>query len=235
MPRPPDLAAVVHGASRRLMALVTAGALMIAGFGVTATPARSDTTEDLLRLFLGIAAVAVVVNAFDDRRTPRHTGQWTLPDDCRETVRIHGRHVETYNARCLERAGYRSLPQQCRMAMRTDRGQRPSYLAQCLFDQGYRTERGQYYQPRPDYRPAPGYRPAPDYRPDRRPGRSAQLPRNCEMQYHQDGRRVDGYDGACLSRHGLSNLPRTCRVSDRAGNHYFNAQCLTSSGYRRGR
>lgn len=212
------------------MALLTAGALVLAGLTVTAAPARSDTTDDLLRLFLGIAAVAVVVNAFDDRSTPRHVGQWTLPDDCRETVRVRGRHVETYNARCMDRAGYNRLPQQCRLAMRTDRGERPSYLAQCLFDQGYHAERAQY-RPRPDTRPAPDYRP----RPDRGHGRTAILPRNCAMNYRQDGRRVEGYDGTCLSRNGLSNLPRNCRVSDRAGNHYFNAQCLSNSGYRRAR
>lgn len=233
---PPSLVAVTQRASRRLTALLTAGALVLAGLSITATPARSDTTDDLLRLFLGIAAVAVVVNAFDDRRTPRHVGQWTLPDDCRETVRVRGRHVETYNARCLDRAGYRSLPQECRLAMRTDRGERPSYLAQCLFDRGYHAERT-HYRPRPDYRPGPGYRPAPDYRPrpDWGPGHSSTLPRACEMAYRQDGRRVDGYDGACLSSYGLSRLPNACRVSDRAGNRYYNAQCLINSGYRRAR
>ena len=232
----PAFAAVTQQASRRLTAFLTAGALVLAGLGLTATPARADTTDDLLRLFLGIAAVAVVVNAFDDRRTPRHVGQWTLPDDCRETVRVRGRNVETYNARCLDRASYQRLPQQCQLAMRTDRGQRPSYLAQCLFDQGYHAERV-HHRPRPDYRPAPDYRPGPGYRPapDRQPGRTAILPQTCEMQYRQDGRRVEGYDGACLSRHGLTNLPNACRVSDRAGNRYFNAQCLSNNGFRRTR
>jgi len=228
----PGLAAVTQKASRRLTAFLTAGALVLAGLSVTATPARSDTTEDLLRLFLGIAAVAVVIHAFDDRRTPRHVGRWILPDDCRETVRVRGRHVDTYNARCLERAGYHSLPQQCRLAMRTDRGQRPSYLAQCLYDQGYSAEH-RYYRPgpRPDLRPGPDYRP----RPDRGPGHSAILPRACEMVYRESGRRVEGYDGHCLSSYGLSGLPRQCRVRDRAGNHYYNAQCLTNAGYIRAR
>ncbi len=226
------LAAVSRKASRRLTAFLTAAALVFAGISATATPARSDTTEDLLRLFLGIAAIAVVVNAFDERRTPRYIDRWILPDDCLETVRVRGRHVDTYNARCLERAGYHRLPQHCRLAMRTDRGQRPSYLAQCLYDEGYSAEY-RYYRPHPrsDYRPAPDYRP----RPDRGPGQPATLPRACEMAYRQDGRRVEGYDGACLSRYGLTGLPRACRVSDRVGNHYFNAQCLINSGYRRGR
>lgn len=226
------LAAVTRQASRRLTALLAAGALLLAGLSFTASPARSDTTDDLLRLFLGIAAVAVVVHAFDDRRTPRHVGHWTLPDDCRETVRVRGRHVETYNARCLDRAGYHRLPQHCRLAMRTDRGDRPSYLAQCLFDEGYSAERRSYRpHPYPDYRPAPDYRP----RPDRRPGHAATLPRACEMAYREAGRRVEGYDGHCLNSYGLSRLPRQCRVSDRAGRHYYNAQCLISSGYHRAR
>jgi len=212
------------------MVLLTAGALVLAGLSVTATPARSDTTDDLLRLFLGIAAVAVVVNAFDDRSTPRHVGRWTLPDDCRETVRVRGRHVETYNARCLERAGYNRLPQHCRLAMRTDRGERPSFLAQCLFDEGYHAEQ-RHFRLRPDVRPAPGYRPRPGYG----HGRPAVLPRACEMVYREGGRRVDGYDGHCLSSHGLSRLPQQCRVSDRAGNRYFNARCLNDLGYQSAR
>ena len=226
------VATITRIASRRLTALLTAGALVLAGLSITATPARSDTTGDLLRLFLGIAAVAVVVNAFDDRRTPRHVGRWTLPDDCRETVRVRGRHVETYNARCLERAGYRGLPQHCRLAMRTDRGERPSFLAQCLFDEGYHAEQRHFRPgPRPDYRPAPDYRPIPD----RSPGRSNTLPRACEMAYREAGRRVEGYDGHCLNSYGLTRLPRQCRVSDRSGRHYYNAQCLTNAGYFRAR
>lgn len=226
----PGLAAVTRKTSRRLTAFLTAGALVLAGLSVTASPARSDTTDDLLRLFLGIAAVAVVVNAFDDRRTPRHVGRWTLPDDCRETVRVRGRHIDTYNARCLDRAGYHRLPQHCRLAMRTDRGERPSYLAQCLYDEGYSAERRSYRRA-PDYRPGPDYRP----RPDRSPGHAATLPRACEMVYREAGRRVEGYDGHCLSGYGLSHLPRQCRVRDRAGNHFYNARCLTDAGYYRAR
>jgi len=213
----PGLGAVTKKASRRLMAFVTAGALVLASLGATATPARSDTTDDLLRLFLGIAAVAVIISAIDENRTPRHVGRYILPDDCRETVRIRGRHVETYNARCLEWAGYRDLPQYCRLAMRTDRGQRPSYLAQCLYDAGYRPEQRSI---RPD-RPYPRH--------------GTWLPRECEMAYRERGQRVSGYDGQCLSRYGFHNLPRQCRVSDRSGRHYFNASCLIDMGYRRPR
>lgn len=215
----PGLGAVTRKASRRLLVLVTAGALLLAGLSATATPARSDTTEDLLRLFLGIAVVAVIVNAIDDRRTPRYVDRWTLPDDCRETVRVRGRIVETYNARCLDRAGYHGLPQYCQLAMRTDRGQRPSYLAQCLYDAGYRAEQ-RYVRPVP---PGP------------RPGYGAVLPGACEMIYRQDGVRVEGYSGQCLDSYGLYNLPTHCRVRDREGRYYFNAQCLANAGYRRAR
>ena len=222
------LGAFTRKTSRRLFALVTAGALVLAGLSATATPAKSDTTDDLLRLFLGIAALAVIVHAIDDNRTPRHVGRWTLPDDCRETVRIRGRHIDTYNTRCLERAGYHGLPQHCRLAMHTDRGQRPSYLAQCLYDEGYHAEQ-RHYRPRPEYGPGPGYRP----RPDRGPGYAATLPRACEMVYRESGRRVEGYDGHCLESHRLYQLPRHCRVSDRSGRHYYNAQCLSNAGYYR--
>ncbi|MCC5970362.1 MAG: hypothetical protein JJU15_10445 [Pararhodobacter sp.] len=223
----PGFGAVTQKASRRLLALVAASALILASLGATATPARSDTTDDLLRLFLGIAAVAVIVSAIDESRTPRHIDRWTLPDDCRETVRLRGRHIDTYNASCLERARYRGLPQHCRLAMRTDRGQRPSFLAQCLFDEGYRAERHHYRPGRPF--PQPGYGPRPG------PERPAILPSRCEMVYREGNRRVEGYDGHCLDRYGFHRLPRQCRVSDRAGNHYYNAQCLTNAGYRRAR
>ncbi|KPQ05789.1 MAG: hypothetical protein HLUCCA12_13485 [Rhodobacteraceae bacterium HLUCCA12] len=210
--------AVTQKTSRRLFGLLAAAVIALAGLSATTAPARSDTTDDLLRLFLGIAAVAVIVNAIDDDHTPRYIGEWTLPSGCQETVRVRGRLVQTYNARCLERAGYYRLPQRCRLSMRTNRGHRPSYLAQCLYDAGYRAER--HVRP---VRPEPG------------PVRGAVLPRGCEMIYRQSGRRVEGYDGQCLENRGFYRLPRQCRVSDRQGNHYYNARCLLDSGYRRAR
>lgn len=218
----PGLGAITRKATRRLTMFMAAGAMALAGLAGSAAPARSDTAEDLLRLFLGIAAVAVVVRAIDEnRRPPTHLGRWELPEACLETVRIRGRTVDVYNARCLQRAGKRGLPQRCEAQMRTDRGHRPGYVARCLYDAGYYPERGAVVRPGQPSRPGP--------RPE------ARLPRHCEMVYRQSGMRIDGYDGACLRDAGLRNLPRQCRVSDRAGRHYFNAECLFDAGYRRSR
>lgn len=213
----PGFGAFTRKTSKRLLVLLAAGAVALAGLTAAATPARSDTTDDLMRLFLGIAAVAIIVHAIDESRTPRYINRWELPDDCIETVRVNFRHVEVYNARCLERAGYRSIPQFCQIPMRTDRGERRSYLAQCLYDNGYSPEQ-RYVRPIP-----------------RDPHPGAWLPRECEMYYRQSGARVAGYDGQCLSRYGFYSLPRQCRVSDRLGNHYYNSDCLINSGYRRSR
>ncbi|MFN3953941.1 MAG: hypothetical protein ACK4LQ_05755 [Pararhodobacter sp.] len=216
----PGLGAITRKATRRLTMILAAGAVALTGIAASATPARSDTGDDLLRLFLGIAAVAVVVRAIDDsRRPPTDLGRWTLPDACLETVRVRGRTVDVYNARCLQRAGLHGLPHRCETQMRTDRGPRRGFVAQCLYEVGYRPERG-------SVRPGPS-------RPGPRP--QAHLPRHCEMTYRQHGMRVDGYDGACLRDAGLRNLPRQCRVSDRSGRHYFNADCLNDAGYRRSR
>lgn len=217
----PGLGAITRKATRRLTMIVAAGAMALTGIAASATPARSDTGEDLLRLFLGIAAVAVVVRAIDEsRRPPSDLGRWVLPDACMETVRVRGRTVDVYNARCLQRAGMHGLPHRCETNMRTDRGQRRGFVAQCLYEAGYRPERG-------------SVRPTPPSRPGPRP--QAHLPRHCEMTYRQRGMRVDGYDGACLRDAGLRNLPRHCRVSDRSGRQYFNADCLHDAGYRRSR
>jgi len=213
----PGFGAFTQKVTKRLLVMAAAGALALAGLTSVATPARSDTTEDLMRLLLGIAAIAIVVHAVDDRRTPRHISRWVLPDACMETVRVRSRHVDVYNARCLERSGYRSLPQYCQVPMRTDRGERRSFLAQCLYDAGYQREQ-RYVRPVPQH-----------------PHPIAWLPRACEMHYRQSGVRVAGYDGLCLNRSGFYSLPRQCRVSDRQGNHYYNADCLIDSGYRRAR
>lgn len=219
--------AVARQTASRLQMLVLAGAVALAGVTATATPARSDA-DDLVRFLFGIAAAAVIIGAIDDRHRPRYIDRWTLPASCQETARVRRdgrwRNVAVYNARCLSRAGYSGLPRRCHIDLRVERGHRASYVAQCLYRAGYRAE-GTHTRPRPPavVQPSPGHR----------PHRASRLPSHCEMTYRQDGRRVAGYEGRCLYNAGFSRLPGACRVRDRAGNTYYNRQCLLNNGYRR--
>ncbi len=214
--RPPPLT--------RLQMILLAGAVALAGLAASTAPARAN--DDVVRFLLGAAALAVIVGAVDDRHRARHLGNRVLPDSCRETARVRGRSIDIYNARCLRRAGYRSLPQQCHVDLRTHHGRRAGYVAHCLQQAGYRAEGHALRPHRPQHsRPQRHHR-----RPD-----VARLPARCEMHYRHSGQRVWGFDGRCLSRHGLTDLPRRCMVRDHAGNRYFNGQCLTNAGYRRGR
>ena len=206
-------------AASRIQMMVLAGAVALAGLASSAAPARSSDADDLIRFLLGAAAVAVIIGAIDDRHSPRYIDRWVLPDSCLETARVRGRNVEVYNARCLQRAGYRNLPQRCHIELRVHRGTRGSYVARCLYNAGYRAEAPAYRTPRHD--PIPRAR--------------ATLPQRCEMHYRERNQRVWGYDGRCLYDSSFHRLPSSCRVRDRAGNSYYNGNCLLDHGYRRAR
>ncbi len=236
----PALGAVTRRTSQRLMGLLLAGAIAFAGL-TAATPARSDSTEDLMRFLFGFTALAIIIGAVDDNHTPHYQGRWVLPDSCLETARVNHRQVPIYNARCLRRAGYDNLPNYCAVSLRTHGGHRRGFLAQCLHEAGYRGQSRNWsgWQADPfwnghpydnDWHDVPRVDPHP-----RGHDHLGWLPSTCEMTYRQSGHRVEGYDGRCLARNGFGNLPRRCRVSDAAGNHYFNAGCLRDAGYRTGR
>ncbi len=228
--------------------MALAGAVALAGVTATSAPARAS--DDLVRFLAGATALAIIVAAVDDRRRARHVGHRVLPGACLETARVSGRSVQMYNARCLQSAGYHRLPGQCQVSLRTRHGQRAGYVADCMRRNGYRAE-GHTLRPtdrhahRPSHTRPSHTRPSHTRPSHTRPGghraghaprrHTIQLPARCEMHYRQGGQRVWGFDGSCLSRHGHSNLPRQCRVQDRAGRSYFNGQCLTHAGFRRGR
>lgn len=199
----------------RMTSLVAGSALMLAG---SVSPAQASD-DQLLRLLLGAAAVAVVVHGAQraqsqPRAQHRPDSARGLPQHCRETLSIHRRHVPVYNAQCLQRAGLRHLPRQCHEVLRTDRGQRAVYRARCL-ERHYSPPRGQ----------AAPHRPRADYR-------QRFLPDRCRTHYHYRGQRLIGYQAACLQRAGLRNLPATCQVRRHDGGLY-SARCLQERGYRR--
>jgi hypothetical protein len=203
--------------TRRLTALLVAGALILAGMIATAAPARAQSNDDIVRFLLGAAAIAIIIRSIDDNHRPIYISPRVLPDSCLETARVQGRVVDVYHRGCLNRAGYRNLPQHCEVSLRTHQGRRVGYEARCLYRAGYSAEDRFYHPPQPIH------------------PRFDVLPRHCEMTYRQQGQRISGYDGRCLSDEGLRNLPRHCQVTSRDGQRLFNAQCLWDSGYRRSR
>lgn len=197
-------------------------AVVLAGATAAPTPARASN-DDVLRFLLGAAAVAVIVHSFTapPRAPVRQYGGSVLPDHCLETLRVRGRHIDVYNAACLERAGVRHLPGHCAQTVRTDRGERRVFGESCLHQAGFRPE-PRSHPPRSQQPPAPPHR--------------ALLPEHCETSFRHRGERDRGYDPACLSRAGFRNLPGHCALEvrgDRGGYRWvYSARCLTDAGFR---
>lgn len=226
---------------RRLTMLAAAAAVALAGLGAGTRPARADA-DDILRFLAGAIVIGAIVHAIDDNQTPRYYGRTILPDSCLETIRINNRNIQSYNARCLDRAGYNNLPWNCRYEFRVGGGRtRTGYVAECLYEAGYRRQGGGY-QPDPwDDRyprispPIGGPISPPFGRPPYEPPhpRLIELPEHCFMHYRQQGQRIEGYWARCLRDSGYRDLPGSCRVTSTDGDGIYNAHCLWQSGYRR--
>ncbi|GAB1377964.1 hypothetical protein [Pararhodobacter aggregans] len=231
---------------RRATMLAAAAAVALAGVSAAPRPAQADNAEDILRFLAGAIVIGAIVNAIDDNSTPAYTGRWTLPGQCLETIRVNGRNIDSYNARCLNRAGYDNLPRNCRYEFRVNNGRtRTGYIAECLYDAGYsRYSGGGWSQPPRwddrwdnDRRPPYGGR-----YPDRRPPYSggpgwqqrpiARLPDQCSMHFRMNGSRVDGYWANCLENAGFYNLPGHCQVRSTDGQRIYTGQCLRQEGFR---
>ncbi len=171
----------VRGLPRRLTLLVGALAIALAGIGVGARPARADA-DDILRFLAGAIIIGAIVHAIDDNNRPRYVDRWVLPDECLETIRVRYRDIDSYNAQCLRRAGYRDLPDRCRRDFSVNGYYRTGFVAECLYEAGFRAE-NTYRRPfddwrfddRPfDHRPGDhrprGRRPGGDWPRDDRPG-----------------------------------------------------------------
>ncbi|MCB1387757.1 MAG: hypothetical protein KDK12_01155 [Rhodobacteraceae bacterium] len=211
---------------RRLTMLVAALAVALAGLTAGARPARADA-EDIIRFLAGAIVIGAIVNAIDDNQTPHYYGRWMLPDSCLETIRVNNRNIQSYNARCLRRAGYDNLPYNCRYEFRVGGGRtRAGYIAECLYEAGYRRQSGGY--------PAPYDPPFNAGRPPHRPPQvdNTRLPGRCEMHFRMNGDRVAGYWASCLYNAGFRNLPGFCLVTSTSGDRIYNAQCLRQAGYR---
>ena len=198
---------------RRLTLWLAAALVALTAALTPAAPARAQDTDDIVRFLLGVAAIAVIVRAIDDNHTPSYIAPTVLPGSCLEVVRVRGRLIEAYNARCLRRAGYRGLPDHCLATYQTNRGERRGYVSNCLYRAGYSAHGGGF---------------------DRDPPRS-RLPSRCEINYRVGGDRSLGYDALCLRNAGFHSLPRRCERYTRGGDTIYDGQCLWDAGYRRSR
>ena len=209
------------------------GALTAAGVALTAMtlPAAPAKASDdaLIKLLLGAAAVAIVVQAArsdgrSNQSRTRHSSR-ELPRHCQETWTVRNRNISLYNAQCLRDAGLRNLPRQCLETRRTNRGQRSVYRAACLYDAGYTAERRAPNRGRDRHQ----------HFPPRGGGAGWQggtfLPQQCIVTYRYSGQTLAGYRGSCLEQRGFRNLPRTCQVRSTSGTIY-SAHCLSDRGYR---
>lgn len=136
--------------SRRFVAAVLAASLTITA--LAAQPARAADQDDLARVLLGVAAIAIIGKAIQDNRKDerrraapaRPQLAKTVPPRCLRT--IEGRNgVRRYIDRdCAVRAVPRPdrLPGACLQRYRTFHGRTLGYAARCMRAEGWRLERG---------------------------------------------------------------------------------------------
>jgi hypothetical protein len=125
--------------------------------GLTATTAVADQRDDIARLLVGIATVAIIANAVknntDRNRTdvqphrPQPTqpqaSRWVLPGECLTTVNARRGEVRMFTQRCLQE-NYRyanRLPNECRISVNGRSHTRVGYDPRCLRDYGYTSDR----------------------------------------------------------------------------------------------
>ncbi len=152
----PAFGAITRKASQRLKLFFSAGVIAFAGLAGGASPAKAQTSDELIRFLLGAAAVAVVVRGIEGSASTRRVRmpQGVLPAACMETVRLNRRNVDVYHSGCLGWYGINQLPRRCETTVRTDRGRRSYHLAQCLHETGWRAEYASGpSRPRHDYTP----------------------------------------------------------------------------------
>ena len=228
---------------RSFTGVLAAFAIAASGLAFSSRPAHAIDSDDVFRLLLGAAGVAVLMRAWNDSpwdertRRERQYPQGVLPAYCLETVRSRGRGIEAYNSNCLYRSGAQALPLRCQSEVRTNRGLRDMFSRQCLLDAGFREESASTRPVPPRYDP-PRYTPPRSAPPRGVNPRPALLPASCQLNYRVMGSRLTGYYADCLDRAGLRNLPAQCSLHARLGNvrhMIYSAGCLRDLGYRTSR
>ncbi len=146
---------------RKFIALVISTAIAITG--ASALPARAGT-NDVAKVLIGIAAIAIIGNAINDARKPapvtsryyrrppiaptprplpRGVSRYVLPGKCQFRANTRYGRRTVLGSRCVANnyAHTRSLPGACVTRFWSDRRDRTSvgYSKQCLRRHGYRT------------------------------------------------------------------------------------------------
>ncbi len=126
----------------------------VALFGVSATPAMADRNDDLAKVILGIAAVAIIGSAIQNNRggaqpapVPNpHTipaRARVLPSACLQDVRTRDGSTVILGVECLSRS-YRYahlLPESCEVDLRTRRREWVTgFDPRCLRREGFRLD-----------------------------------------------------------------------------------------------
>lgn len=152
--------------TKSLLAFVLSATLAVTG--LAAAPARADT-NDIGKVLLGVAAIAVIAKVASDNKKQRAAPVYSAPT--RNETRNHAapipqRHVRAnrkelpracfgqydtrrgalrgFGARCLQNnmRHHVRLPAACAQQVRTRHGRETIYAARCMRDYGYTIERG---------------------------------------------------------------------------------------------
>lgn len=141
--------------------LVTPIAITALAFaGLTAAPARADSSEDIAKFLIGLGAVAIIAKAIDNKSKkddrdrvvtrsrpnrevtrPNHRkARYALPERCLRTYSAGRKDKQLYSGHCLSRLPYKvaRLPESCAYTIKGSRGDRAkAYGPRCMHRNGF--------------------------------------------------------------------------------------------------
>ena len=117
------------------------GGLILAGLLAAIQPAKAQTSAEIIAFLRGATGVATIIRPFQPDAIPQERiGRSVVPDACRETIRLHGRHIELYHAGCVGQYGLHNMPHRCDLPVQTEAGLRRYFVAHCVFEANYRSQ-----------------------------------------------------------------------------------------------
>jgi hypothetical protein len=147
--------AEISASPRRLGALITAGAAVLAIVLATALPARAaPDAEDLAKTLLGLAIIGAIASSIDDNDNDRgrgdrykpaptppkrdkHAGR--IPSSCAIQINGKKRDAVVYSENCLRKSGVtKRLPYHCGTEAKIYGRWDTLFSAKCLRDAGFR-------------------------------------------------------------------------------------------------
>lgn len=145
----------IPASPRRLGALITAGAAVLAIVLATALPARAAPDgEDIAKTLLGLAIIGAIANSIDDKDNhkgrgdrykpapvppKRDTHAGRIPATCAIQITGKKRDAVVYSENCLRRSGLtKRLPYHCGTEAKIYGRWDTVFSAKCLRDAGFR-------------------------------------------------------------------------------------------------